>query len=267
MDAIFDLVIGIAFAWGTVMFYCGIFAVVVTTILFTPYFATLYLDNFTRTVVVNNWGFFFLLVALIVFLKLFKYKTSNNFFVRTLFKFFIVSSVVYVFLYVFKFDAVIYSITGAMDHYFPGNENVFVELSKDARFAEVINGNWIYNTLIAAIDKITEFAKWSFGNVLAIDNSCFSANAETFDIFKIIYTFFSYIILGGFSIIGMLLFAVLLLAGLALGVYIPYGAGFGLTNLINKLTYKYRFKKEYESTISKFLVKTRRKKQKKEARL
>ena len=265
MDAMFDLIGGIIFTWGSVMFYCGIFAVVVTTILFTPYFATLYLDNFTGTVMANNWIFFLLVFALLVFLKVFKYKTSNNFFVRTLFKFSLVSAVVYVFLYVFKFDAVIYSIIGAMDHYSTGSENVFVELAKNARFTEVTNGHWLYNILIAAIDKIIEFFKWSFGNVLAIDNSCFSATAETLDIFKIIYTFFSYIVLGGFSILGTLLFAALLLAGLGVGVYIPYSAGFGLTNLINKLIYKYRFKREYESTISKVLVKTKWKKQKKEA--
>lgn len=265
MDAMFDLIWGIIYTWGSVMFYCGIFAVIVTTILFTPYFATLYLDNFTGTIVANNWIFFLLIFALLVFLKLFKYKTSNNFFVRTLFKFYLVSAVVYVFLYVFKFDAVIYSIIGAMDHYLTGSENVFVELARDARLAEVTNGHWIYNTLIAAVDKIIEFFKWSFGNVLAIDNSCFSATAETLNILKIIYTIFSYIVLGGFSILGTLLFSALLLAALALGVYIPYSAGFGVTNLINKLNYKYRFKKEYESTISKFLVKTKWKKQKKEA--
>lgn len=265
MDAIFDLIWGIIFTWGTVMLYCGTFAVIVTTILFAPYFATLYLDNFTGTIVANNWIFFLLLFAILVFLKLFKYKTSNNFFVRTLFKFYTVSAVVYVFLYVLKFDAVIYSIIGAMDHYFTDSENVFVELAMDARLAEITNGHWIYNTLIAAVDKIIEFFIWSFGNLLAIDNNCFSPTAETLDIFKIIYTFFSYIVLGGFSILGTLLFAVILLAGLAIGVYIPYSAGFGLTNLINKLIYKYKFKREYKSTISKFLVKTHWKKQKKEA--
>ena len=253
-DDAFEFVAESSFSLIGILVRCYLFAICVTTVIFVPYFAALYLNRFTGTIVANNLIFFLLIFALLAFLKFFSFKTSNNFLVRTLFKAFTVTGIVSVFLFVLNFDSVIYSITGAIAHYFSGEENVFVELSQNTRYFEVVENHWFYNTLVSFIDKIIEFAKWSFGNVLALDNSCFSASAETLDIFKIIYTIFAYIILGGFSVLGTTLFAILLSAGVAVGVYIPYSVGFGLTNLCNKLIYKYRFQKSYQSFISKHII-------------
>lgn len=110
-----------------------------------------------------------------------------------------------VFLYVFKFDAVVCSVIGAINHYLGAEENVFVELAQNARYNEVVGNHWVYNTLITLIDKIIEFTKWSFGLVLGIDNACFSPTVETLNILKIVQTVFEYIIFGVFSILGTLM--------------------------------------------------------------
>jgi len=250
-DEAFDFVAESSFSLIGILVRCYLFAFGVATVIFVPFFATLYLDNFVKTIVFNNWIFFLLLFALLLFLKLFKYNTAKNFLVRTFFKLFMVTSIVYVFLFVLKFDSVIYSALAAIPHYFGNAENVFVEIAQGSRFNEIMNGHWFFDTLISLIDKIVEFAKWSFGNVLAIDNSCFSVTAESLDILKIIYTIFAYIFVGGFSILGTFIFSALLFAVLAFGAYLPYSVAFGLTNLCNKAINKYRFNKEYQSTFSK----------------
>lgn len=253
----FDIAAGwladIAVNLGILFFRLFCMSLAVIAAIFVPYFAVIYLDGFVGTIVANNWVFFLLLFVVLLFLKIISYKISKNFVVRTLFKTIIVTGIAYFFLFVLKFDAVVYSIIGAIAHYFGAEENAFVELAQNARYYEVVENHWFYNLFITFTDKIIEFAKWSFGNVLALDNSCFSVTAETLDIFKIIYTVLAYIVLGGFSVLGTALFAVLLLAGTAVGVYFPYGVGFGLTNLCNKLIYKYRFREEYQSFISRHI--------------
>lgn len=96
-------------------FYIGL---LVSAFIFIPYFTTLYLGGAPYTVVVNNWLFFLMVFAVLVFLKVYSYKTSKNFSVRTLFKLSLVAVIVAVFLYVLNFDAVVYSVIGAINHYF-----------------------------------------------------------------------------------------------------------------------------------------------------
>lgn len=229
-------------------FYIGL---LVSAFIFIPYFTTLYLGGAPYTVVVNNWLFFLMVFAVLVFLKVYSYKTSKNFSVRTLFKLSLVAVIVAMFLYVLKFDAVVYSVIGAINHYFGAEKNVFVELAQNARYNEVVGNHWVYNTLITLIDKIIEFAKWSFGLVLGIDNTCFSPTVETLNILKIVQTVFEYIIFGAFSILVTLVFAVLLLIGLVIGVYTPYIVGVALADVFNVLVYKHRFKTEYRPTLSR----------------
>ena len=249
-DVALDFIAESSFNLIGILVRCYLFAFGIATVIFVPFFATLYLDDFVRTIVLNNWMFFLLLFALLLLLKLFKYSISKNFLVRTFFKLFIVTSIVYVFLFVFGFDSVIYSALAAVRHYFGDTENIFIEIAQGSRLNEIMNSHWLFDTLIVLIDKIVEFAKWSFGNVLAIDNSCFNVTAESLDILKIIYTIFAYIFVGGFSVLGTRIFSVLFFAVMAFGVYFPYSVAFGLTNLCNKAINKYRFNTAYQSTIS-----------------
>lgn len=220
----------------------GLLCIALGAILVAPFVTLFLLEGFVETVVHNNWLFFLLVGGLLVFLKLISFKTSRNLFVRFLFNTYIVMAVLYLTLYVLHFDAAIYSFARVIGNYVgDAHDNALLTIFQSDKYYALTEGNWFYETIKVSVEKIIDFVMWSFGNVIAIDNSCFSVPAAEINIFAVLKTCIFYVGLGGFAILGSLLFIVILLVVAILSVALPYCLAFIAILVVNAIINKLRF--------------------------
>jgi len=114
-------------------------------------------------------------------------------------------------------------------------------LFQNDRYYALTEGNWFYETMVFLVDKFIDFVVWSFGNVIAIDNSCFTAAVSDIDIFGVLKTCVLYVGIGGFAVIGTLVYALVLLVIAIISVALPYFIAFVAVILVNTLINKFRF--------------------------
>ena len=228
-------------------------AIYVVTIVFAPVYTVPFLKPFVETIVFNNWLFFLILVIILVALKLFKYKTAKNFIVSFLYNLLIIVTVLYVSLYVFHFDTTIYSIIRVIKNHIGTLDGTMIEVFNKTDYIKATDGNWLYSLQNNLVDKLLEFVKWSFGNVAQIDKSCFHAEASSINILQIIWTCLKFVGIGGFAVIGTILFGLFVLICGVVPAAIPWIVALFIVWITNKLIFEKRYGKDYNSILFKFL--------------
>lgn len=220
----------------------GLICIALGAILVAPFVTLFLLEGFVDTIVVNNWLFFTLTGVVLLLLKLISVKTAKNFFVRFFFNAYVVTTVLYITLYVLHLDSTVYSFARVIGNYVgESHDNAILMLFQNDRYYALTEGNWFYEAMVFLVDKFIDFVVWSFGNVIAIDNSCFTAAVSDIDIFGVLKTCVLYVGIGGFAVIGTLVYALVLLVIAIISVALPYFIAFVAVILVNTLINKFRF--------------------------
>lgn len=216
----------------------GIIGMVLGLVLIAPFLTLGFLDDFVGTFVANNVQFFGGIGVVVTLLK-FMRKTAYSKVVRIIFDSYILLSSLYLLLYVFRFDVLIYTIFRVMDTNLPPeSDRAIIEIWGINNLIAATEGNWFYETINFLFDKYLDFAKWSINNLLTIDNSCLLVSANQINIIEVIKTLCLYLVLGGFAVLSNIILGLLFLLTAMVSVVLPYVLAIALMIVINKAIFR-----------------------------
>lgn len=221
----------------------GLICVALGAVLIAPFVTLFFLDRFVETIVVNN-GLFFTLAGLLLFaLKILSRKTARNFWVRLLFNAYIVIIVLYLTLYVLHFDSTIYSFARVIGNYAgEAHNSAILAIFQNDKYYSLTENNWFYETMVLLAERFVEFVRWSFEKVVAVDGSCFKAAMSEIDILCVLKTCVLYLGIGGFAVVGTVIFALILVIVVVVSIALPYCLALIAVLSVNSFINRVRFK-------------------------
>lgn len=204
----------------------------------SPFITLFVLDDFVETFIANNTLFFLGIGMVVVALKLLP-KTTALRSVRVIFDGYILIAVLYFGLYILHFDVGVYTWFRIADQYVPAEfDRSLLDAISTLLPVDIVEANWFYSLAHSGAEKFIDFLNWSVTNITNIDNSSLLVPAAEMNILAVLKTVVLYIGIGGFSIICILLVAVLLFMVIVVTVAAPYVMAVVAVLVCNKLIYK-----------------------------
>lgn len=227
----------VALGLGALTIYHFVF-MIIGLALISPFITLFVLDDFVDTFIANNALLFACIGVVIAVLKLLPKFTGAKL-IRGIFDAYIVVAALYFVLYVLHFDILVYSFFKILDNYLPDSvDSAVLNAIGIEKMSALLEGNWFYEFLSDCAEKFLDYVKWSAQNVMNIDKSCFQVPAAELNILAALKTLIVYLAVGGFSILSVLFFGILMFAAFLLSVALPYALALTVMVVCNKLIFK-----------------------------